>query len=179
LLLYVLGFAAFAGFNSIPGGWTASNPRVVELFVLGMVFPGFFGFLLAIPICLGMKAILQVVPNAYKRRHPSARLLAYLRALCLHELYTVEESKARKAAHEAEQALLQQKRSYWDCLNGYEFEIATAEILKRHQFNPNVTGGSADGGIDIKVTRGGHKGVVQCKAHVACVSPHVVRDLYG
>jgi Restriction endonuclease. len=23
------------------------------------------------------------------------------------------------------------------------------------------------------------KGVVQCKAHVACVGPHVVRDLYG
>ena len=29
------------------------------------------------------------------------------------------------------------------------------------------------------MTRGGLKGVVQCKAHVACVGPHVVRDLYG
>jgi restriction system protein len=42
-----------------------------------------------------------------------------------------------------------------------------------------VTPGSADGGVDIEVTRNGLKGVVQCKAHVACVGPHVVRDLYG
>ena len=33
--------------------------------------------------------------------------------------------------------------------------------------------------MDIQVTRNGLKGVVQCKAHVACVGPHVVRDLYG
>ena len=37
----------------------------------------------------------------------------------------------------------------------------------------------ADGGIDIEVTRNGLRGVVQCKAHTACVGPHVVRDLYG
>src|SRR5207249_12067819 len=79
----------------------------------------------------------------------------------------------------AEQAVLRQKRSYWDRLNGYEFEIATAEVLERHQFNPKVTGGSADGGIDIEVIRDGQKGVVQCKAHVACVGPHIVRDLFG
>src|SRR4029077_2773580 len=45
--------------------------------------------------------------------------------------------------------------------------------------NPKLTGGSADGGVDIEVTRNGLKGVVQCKAHVACVAPHTVRDLFG
>lgn len=115
----------------------------------------------------------------YKRRHPSAGLLAYRRAVCLHKLYVAAAREAERAAHEAEQALLRQKRSYWERLNGYEFERATAEALKQHQFNPKVTGGSADGGVDIEVTRGDHKGVVQCKAHVACVGPHVVRDLYG
>ncbi len=87
--------------------------------------------------------------------------------------------EAEQVAHEAQQALLRQKHSYWKRLNGYEFEIATAEVLKRHQFNPRVTGGSADGGVDIEVVRGGRKGVVQCKAHVACVGPHTVRDLFG
>ncbi len=52
-------------------------------------------------------------------------------------------------------------------------------MLNRHQFNPIVTRGSADGGVDIEVTRHGQKGVVQCKAHVACVGPLTVRDLYG
>jgi HJR/Mrr/RecB family endonuclease len=108
----------------------------------------------------------------YKRRHPSAGLLAYQQALNIHHLYTV-------ATYEAKQALLRQRRSYWDGLNGYEFERATAEVLTLHQFNPKVTKGSADGGIDIEVARGGRKGVVQCKAHVASVAPHTVRDLYG
>jgi Restriction endonuclease len=82
---------------------------------------------------------------------------------------------AEKAAHEAQM----RKRSYWEFLDGYAFERATAEVLKRHQFNPIVTPGSADGGIDIEVTRNGLRGVVQCKAHINCVGPSVVRDLYG
>src|SRR4029077_15733764 len=85
------------------------------------------------------------------------------------------DAAARDAARDAEL----RKRSYWECLDGYAFERATAEVLQRHQFSPRVTPGSADGGIDIEVTRNGLKGVVQCKAHVACVGPHVVRDLYG
>jgi hypothetical protein len=113
---------------------------------------------------------------AYRRRRSMPGHLRYQEALQLHELY---QSTAQAAVHEAEQILLRKKRSYWEFLDGYAFERATAEVLKRHQFNPIVTPGSADGGIDIEVTRNGLKGVVQCKAHVACVGPHVVRDLYG
>ena len=78
-----------------------------------------------------------------------------------------------------EQAILRTKRSYWTFLDGYSFERATAEVLNKHQFNAFVTPGSGDGGVDIQVTRNGLKGVVQCKAHMARVGPHVVRDLYG
>jgi restriction endonuclease Mrr len=42
-----------------------------------------------------------------------------------------------------------------------------------------LTPGSGDSGVDIEVNRNGLRGVVQCKANVACVGPHVVRDLYG
>ena len=108
------------------------------------------------------------VVRTYKEKHPSKNLLAYREALRLYEVKC-------KAAHEAEM----RKRSYWECLDGYAFERATAEVLSKHQFNAMVTPGSGDGGVDIEVTRNGLKGVVQCKAHVACVGPHVVRDLYG
>ena len=114
--------------------------------------------------------------DAYRRKRSRPRYLSYQEALQLHELY---QRAAQAAGREAEQAFLRKKRSYWEFLDGYAFERATAEVLKRHQFNPKVTSGSADGGIDIEVTRHGLKGVVQCKAHVACVGPHVVRDLYG
>jgi len=115
--------------------------------------------------------VLDAITN-YKRKHPSPSVSAYQHAVELHKLYEAAEQ-------EAEQALLRQKRSYWERLDGYEFERETAEVLKRHQFNPRVTPGSADGGVDIEVSRSGWKGVVQCKAHVECVGPHVVRDLYG
>jgi hypothetical protein len=114
--------------------------------------------------------------DAYRRKRSRPGYLRYQEALELQKLY---QTTVHAAAHEAEQAILRKKRSYWEFLDGYAFERATAEVLKRHQFNPRVTPGSADGGIDIEVTRGGLKGVVQCKAHVACVGPHVVRDLYG
>jgi hypothetical protein len=114
--------------------------------------------------------------NAYRRRRSEPGYLRYEEALGLHQLY---QTTAQGAAHEAEQVILRKKRSYWAFLDGYAFERATAEVLKQHQFNPIVTPGSADGGIDIDVTRNGLKGVVQCKAHVASVGPHVVRDLYG
>jgi hypothetical protein len=114
--------------------------------------------------------------TAYRRRRSRPGYLNYQEALELHELY---KTTAQAAAHDAEQAILRRKRSYWEFLDGYAFERATAEVLNRHQFNASVTPGSADGGVDIEVTRNGLKGVVQCKAHVACVGPHVVRDLYG
>jgi restriction system protein len=64
-------------------------------------------------------------------------------------------------------------------LDGYQFEIATAKVLELHRFNPTLTGGPADGGIDIEVDRDGVRGVVQCKAHAAPVGPHAIRDLFG
>ena len=100
---------------------------------------------------------------------------AYLKFEEARLAYEAIEAAKRKAARDAEL----RKRSYWEFLDGYAFERATAEVLNKHQFNPRVTPGSGDGGIDIEVTKNGLKGVVQCKAHTSCVGPHVVRDLYG
>ncbi len=169
--LYLIAFVIFTLLNpNIPGGgWTWSNANAIKLFFLLLLMPGFFpGF----PIVC---AVVQGRITAHKQKRPSADLLAFRKALREHKSYLA----AAREAEQAEQALLRQKRSYWDCLNGYEFEVATAEVLERHQFNPKVTGRSADGGVDIEVTREGQKGVVQCKAHVACVGPHTVRDLFG
>jgi len=125
---------------------------------------------------LGLVCVVcAIVPGAviaYQRKHPCPGLPLFEEALRRHHLYQI-------AAYEAEQEQQKLKRSYWEFLDGYAFEGATAEVLKKHQFNPIVTRGSADGGIDIEVTRNGLRGVVQCKAHVSSVGPSVVRDLYG
>lgn len=107
---------------------------------------------------------------------PGPNLITYWLALLRFDKEKgTAETAVRKAVRDAEL----RKRSYWTFLDGYGFERATAEVLNKHQFNAVVTRGSADGGIDIEVTRNGLRGVVQCKAHMACVGPHVVRDLYG
>jgi hypothetical protein len=121
--------------------------------------------------CLPFGMLPSFVFNRLRERARPARE-AYGQAL---QEYIKQEMAAREAAHEAD--LL--KRSYWAFLNGYEFERATAKVMRKHHFTASVTSGSGDGGIDIDVTRNGLKGVVQCKAHTSCVGPHVVRDLYG
>ena len=116
----------------------------------------------------------MVIKELRKRASPT--LEAYWQALHKYDdNRRAAEAAARQAARDAEL----RKRSYWAFLDGYAFESATTEVLNKHQFNARVTPGSGDGGVDIEVTRNGLKGVVQCKAHVACVGPHVVRDLYG
>ena len=170
LLVYSLGFAVLA--TSLRG----TVGEFVLLFFVGLIVGGGLTALYIYPI---LSAAVSVCIAAYERRHPSAGLLAYRQALHLHELYLTAareaEWAARQAAHEAEL----RKRSYWEFLDGYAFERATAEVLSKHQFNAVVTSGSGDGGVDIEVTRNGRKGVVQCKAHTSGVGPHVVRDLYG
>jgi hypothetical protein len=91
------------------------------------------------------------------RTRASPALEAYWQAL---HKYDKEKAAAEAAARGAVRDAELRKRSYWEFLDGYAFERATAEVLKRHQFNPTVTPGSGDGGIDIEVIRNGLKGIV-------------------
>jgi hypothetical protein len=145
-------------FNSIPGGWTWDNPRAYAIFSLCMIFPGVFLLLI---VCAVDHSIRE---GHARRRPPSESLLAFLRAL---------------SEYKSDLIAARRKRAYWEALDGHQFEIATAKVLGLHRFNPMLTGGPADGGIDIEVHRDGLKGVVQCKAHAAPIGPHAIRDLFG
>jgi len=158
--LYTVGFAVYAVFNSIPGGWAWDNPRVFLVFFAAMIFPG--AFLLGI-VC----AVDHGIREGHARRNPSnpsESLLAFRRAL---------------SEYKSASIVARRKCVYWEALDGPQFEIATAKVLGLHRFNPTLTGGPADGGIDIEVRREGVRGVVQCKAHAAPVGPHAIRDLFG
>ena len=145
-------------------GRSSSSELPVCLSVLG------FGL-----VCL-LYAVLPGMVIKQLRKRASPGLEAYWQAL---HRYDQEKADAEAAARAAARDAELRKRSYWTFLDGYGFERATAEVLNKHQFNAWVTPGSGDGGVDIQVTRNGLKGVVQCKAHMACIGPHVVRDLYG
>jgi restriction endonuclease Mrr len=156
--------------GAVRGFFNVSRPYPSSgLTLFGAILVGFL--VTVFTYCVLHAWFLEAV-HSYKRKHPSSSLAAYQRALKLHESY-------KAAEQEAEQALQRRKRSYWESLNGYQFERETAEVLKRYEFSPRLTPGSGDGGVDIEVTRNGLKGVVQCKAHVTSAGPSVVRDLYG
>jgi hypothetical protein len=158
------GFAFWALLFGVLMTTSGQASRLVGLILLG------FG-LACVPF-----AILPGVVIEDLRKRASPALKKYWQVL---HAYDDNKAAAEKANREAARDAELRKHSYWAFLDGYEFEQATAEVLRKHQFTAIVTPGSADGGIDIEVTRNGLKGVIQCKAHVACVGPHVVRDLYG
>lgn len=61
-----------------------------------------------------------------------------------------------------------------------EFEKLTGAFFERLGFTVNLTGGSADGGIDIILHRGNELHLVQCKQWRSNNVPvSVVRELYG
>lgn len=69
--------------------------------------------------------------------------------------------------------------TFWDRLNGYQFEHEVATVFRNAGYDAEVTKGSGDGGVDIILTDGDEKIAVQCKAHSNPVGPSVIRDLYG
>ena len=71
-----------------------------------------------------------------------------------------------------------------DALDGIswrEFEVLVGEAFRLQGFRVLETGGGgADGGVDLVLTRGGEKFLVQCKQWKAFkVGVDVVRELYG
>ena len=69
--------------------------------------------------------------------------------------------------------------TYWDSLDGHQFEHEVASVFRGQGYNAVVTKGSGDGGVDVILTKNNERIAVQCKAHSNPVGPAVIRDLYG
>jgi len=68
---------------------------------------------------------------------------------------------------------------YWQSLSGLDFEKAVAEWFERKGYSTNSTKASGDGGIDLFISRGSQKSIVQCKNWKGKVGPGPVRELFG
>lgn len=89
------------------------------------------------------------------------------------------ESKYALIAALRQAMALSQISSTWLSANGSEFEVLTAAVFRKHDFDVIQRGGSGDGGIDLEVSKNGATIIVQCKAHRKPVSPSAIRDFYG
>ncbi len=71
------------------------------------------------------------------------------------------------------------KLSYWDSLDGHQFEHAFADVCRQNGYSATVSKAGGDGGVDLILKKDGRVIVVQCKAHKKKIGPAPVRDLYG
>ena len=68
----------------------------------------------------------------------------------------------------------------YDNLDGHQFEVYCAELLKRNNFSHVfITKGSGDFGIDILATKDGWKYAIQCKNYSSKVGNHAVQEAYS
>lgn len=72
-----------------------------------------------------------------------------------------------------------QERAWWWTLDGWQFEQEVARVFRSIGYNANVTKGSGDGGVDIIITNGNYKAIVQCKHYQNPVPPEPCRALWG
>jgi restriction system protein len=87
----------------------------------------------------------------------------------------------KRAALHAEVAESSERAGVIEGLSWQEFEQLVGEAFRRRGFTVSETGGGgADGGIDLVLTKGSERHLVQCKQWKALkVGVTVVRELYG
>lgn len=76
-------------------------------------------------------------------------------------------------------AVIWQEEQNWHNLDGWEFEKEVAKIYSDLGYDVEVTKGSADGGVDIIMSKDNKRTIVQCKHHQNPVSVEPIRALWG
>lgn len=59
------------------------------------------------------------------------------------------------------------------------FEVLVAVLFVRRGYTAETVGQSGDEGVDIRLSKGGSRGIAQCKRYADSVGQPTVRDLYG
>jgi HJR/Mrr/RecB family endonuclease len=70
-------------------------------------------------------------------------------------------------------------RSFWETLDGLDFEHELAAVLSKADYSVEVTRGSGDDGVDIWAQKDEETIAIQCKRYGGAVGPAVIRELYG
>lgn len=158
------------------------GPLVVAIVIYGVLYVGACVACLLSALCFPFVSIYRhfwpplilesEIPESYKNylgKLPPGISLDLFRKLSAFE-------KAETEWIEAQNRL---KRSHWLALDGWSFEHAVAEVLRKKGYEVQVTSGSNDGGIDLIIMREGRCVIAQCKNHALPVGPAVVREIYG
>jgi HJR/Mrr/RecB family endonuclease len=175
---------------------------IVALAILNPVFRGqvisTLWFLFAIAILLGV-VVLSVYlviqlrnseAGAVKFTDRNPAMLKVVRQSVAADGYIAQEQARIQevilSVQSANQSQIQfARQDRWDdsvlpAIEWKRFEIVTREYLRMTGYEARETNVGADGGVDIRVSKAGTEGIVQCKAwNTYKVGVKPVRELYG
>lgn len=179
--------------NPVPEDYGISAARVVILtrlrnvivWFLLLAFPASFLFLCTIVpfyaavmlfVFLGSAIFLPlarladaVVPGLAGLKSYKAALAGYKKLAAQHQ----------SAVRNAQLKRLRAQESWWRSLSGSAFEIEVKRVLEQAGYTVQHTGSAGDGGVDLVLSSGARRILVQCKQHSQPVNPAAVRDLFG
>jgi HJR/Mrr/RecB family endonuclease len=72
-----------------------------------------------------------------------------------------------------------ERRKEIEEMTGSQFETFVATLFSRKGYSVRMTPDSGDHGIDLRLTRSGKSGVVQCKRWTSIVGEKEIRDFFG
>lgn len=151
--------------------WLARGTASVEGYNIfgGVLLGGVVGLFFAAPILIIPSFLLgSIIMRAF--RDPKAA--EYRRIL---EAYTTYRAELGKY----ENFQLRQQVQFWTSLDGREFEIELGKLFSKLGYDVETTPASGDKGIDLLLSRGGQRTIVQCKRLSNPVGVAAVRELYG
>lgn len=125
----------------------------------------------------------KLISNPHAKPDLPLNYIAYKESVRNYESFVAKNRIQEELIEKEKQLELKKERQrtyeYWSTIDPYQFEHEVAILFKKHGFIVEVTKGSGDQGIDIKLLKGGRRGIVQCKRFKSKVSPSTARDLYG
>lgn len=88
-------------------------------------------------------------------------------------------AKYLRAKEDWEYHNLTTRRGFWKKLRGVDLENAVARLFREQDWLVETTAVTGDGGVDLKIGRGGSQRWVQCKGYAKPVSVAAVREIAG
>lgn len=133
-------------------------------------------------------ALIEQIQKRLRQKHPD-----YAKFLCFRQLLSqffefraaalAQRAAQLKAMERQRLETLRMQERWWKTLDGHRFEEELTNLLRarlpRIMCQVRRTGGAGDSGVDLEITNGNRRVIIQCKAHAKYISPGMVRDLYG
>jgi restriction system protein len=133
------------------------------------------------PSCGELAAYIGGCKNCERKRRAeeTERVAAAQREAAARSAQRLGEEEVRRKQQEEERQRRLRTLEGLNALTGIEFEQLVQSLFQKDGYTVKRCGGAGDDGLDLVLTIGDSRDVVQCKRWKGDVGPAVVREFYG